>query len=67
LTAINQEVRLSDNLMDVNGPRDDSADTYLEANLHPAHKGAADPYCEIVGDCDGRYGSLPSRRMAGPD
>jgi hypothetical protein len=32
-------------------------DTYPEANLHPAHRGAAGSYCEIVGDAHGRYGS----------
>jgi hypothetical protein len=32
-------------------------DTYLEANLYPAHKGAAGAYNELVGDHDGRLGS----------
>ncbi len=32
-------------------------DTYLEANLFPAHKGAAGAYNELVGDFDGRLGS----------
>ncbi len=33
------------------------ADTYMEANLYPAHKGAADRYNELIGDFDGRFGS----------
>ena len=32
-------------------------DTYMEANLFPAHKGAAGAYNELVGDCDGTLGS----------
>jgi len=32
-------------------------DTYMEANLYPAHKGAAGAYNELVGDFDGRLGS----------
>ncbi|MGQ9730654.1 MAG: hypothetical protein ACUVX8_05205 [Candidatus Zipacnadales bacterium] len=32
-------------------------DTYMEANLFPAHPGAADAYNELVGDRDGRFGS----------
>jgi hypothetical protein len=32
-------------------------DTYVEANLAPAQKGAAGAYNELVGDCDGRLGS----------
>ena len=32
-------------------------DTYVEANLYPAHKGAAGAYNELVGDVDGRLGS----------
>lgn len=32
-------------------------DTYFEANLFPAHSGAAGAYNELVGDCDGRHGS----------
>jgi len=32
-------------------------DTYLEANLYPAHRGAAGAYNELVGDWDGRLGS----------
>ncbi len=31
-------------------------DTYMEANLNPAHKGAAGDYNELVGDVDGRFG-----------
>ncbi len=32
-------------------------DTYVEANLAPAHKGAAAAYNTLLGDCDGRLGS----------
>jgi hypothetical protein len=32
-------------------------DTYVEANLYPAHKGAAGAYNLLIGDCDGRLGS----------
>lgn len=32
-------------------------DTYVEANLHPAYRGAAGAYNAVVGDCDGRLGS----------
>ncbi len=32
-------------------------DTYMEANLAPAHKGAAGAYNSLVGDFDGRLGS----------
>ncbi|MBN1581704.1 MAG: hypothetical protein JXA89_13450 [Anaerolineae bacterium] len=32
-------------------------DTYVEANLYPAHHGAAGAYNELVGDHDGRLGS----------
>lgn len=32
-------------------------DTYVEANLYPAHKGAAGAYNELIGDGDGRFGS----------
>ena len=32
-------------------------DTYMEANLSPAHRGAAAAYNELVGDCDGALGS----------
>lgn len=32
-------------------------DTYLEANLFPAHRGAAGAYNELIGDFDGRFGS----------
>jgi len=32
-------------------------DTYFEANLAPAHRGAPGRYNELVGDFDGRYGS----------
>ena len=32
-------------------------DTYLEANLYPAHRGAPGAYNELVGDFDGRLGS----------
>ena len=32
-------------------------DTYIEANLLPAHPGAAGAYNELVGDFDGRLGS----------
>lgn len=32
-------------------------DTYMEANLFPAHKGAAGAYNELVGDWDGALGS----------
>jgi len=32
-------------------------DTYFEANLYPAHRGAFEAYNELVGDVDGRHGS----------
>jgi len=32
-------------------------DTYVEANLYPAHKGAAGAYNVLVGDWDGKFGS----------
>ena len=32
-------------------------DTYVEANLYPAHKGAAGADNLMIGDCDGRLGS----------
>src|SRR5258705_13818906 len=32
-------------------------DTYMEANLYPAHKGAAGAYNELIGDWDGALGS----------
>jgi len=32
-------------------------DTYMEANLYPAHKGAAGTYNQLVGDSDGTRGS----------
>ncbi|MBE7503863.1 MAG: hypothetical protein HS113_26970 [Verrucomicrobiales bacterium] len=32
-------------------------DTYFEANLFPAHRGAAGAYNELIGDFDGRFGS----------
>jgi alpha-L-fucosidase len=32
-------------------------DTYMEAMLSPAHRGAEGGYNELVGDVDGRYGS----------
>lgn len=32
-------------------------DTYAEANLYPAHKGAPGAYNLLVGDADGRWGS----------
>lgn len=32
-------------------------DTYHEANLYPAHKGAAGAYNELIGDSDGQLGS----------
>jgi predicted GH43/DUF377 family glycosyl hydrolase len=32
-------------------------DTYVEANLYPAFKGAAGAYNVLTGDCDGRLGS----------
>ena len=32
-------------------------DTYVEANLAPAHRGAAAAYNELIGDFDGRLGS----------
>ncbi|MCA9039464.1 MAG: hypothetical protein KDA65_03855 [Planctomycetaceae bacterium] len=32
-------------------------DTYMEANLAPAHKGAAGAYNNLIGDFDGRLGS----------
>jgi len=38
-------------------------DTYMEANLFPAHKGAAGAYNELVGDGNGRLGSGTSGRV----
>jgi len=38
-------------------------DTYLEAMLAPAHKGAAGAYNELVGDADGRHGSGTTGRV----
>ncbi len=38
-------------------------DTYFEANLFPAHKGAAGAYNELVGDVDGRHGSGRAGRV----
>ena len=38
-------------------------DTYMEANLFPAHVGAAGAYNELVGDHDGRLGSGTSGRV----
>lgn len=32
-------------------------DTYVEANLAPAHQGAAGAYNALIGDCDGSLGS----------
>lgn len=32
-------------------------DTYMEANLFPAHRGAAGAYNELIGDLDGQLGS----------
>ncbi|MCE5240938.1 hypothetical protein LLH23_20955 [bacterium] len=32
-------------------------DTYFEANLFPAHPGAAGAYNELIGDVDGRHGA----------
>lgn len=32
-------------------------DTYVEANLYPAQKGAAGAYNLLIGDCDGKLGS----------
>ncbi|HTL58026.1 MAG TPA: hypothetical protein VL361_20225 [Candidatus Limnocylindrales bacterium] len=32
-------------------------DTYMEANLYPAHKGAASAYNELIGDFNGALGS----------
>ncbi len=32
-------------------------DTYMEANLYPAHRGAAGSYNRLIGDFDGRLGS----------
>ncbi len=37
--------------------------TYFEANLYPAHKGAAGAYNELVGDVDGRLGSGATGRI----
>lgn len=37
--------------------------TYEEANLFPAHKGAAGSYNLLIGDCDGRLGSGKSGRV----
>ncbi len=38
-------------------------DTYFEAMLFPAHKGAAAAYNELVGDTDGRLGSGTTGRV----
>ena len=38
-------------------------DTYFEAMLYPAHKGAAGAYNELVGDTDGSLGSGTSGRV----
>ncbi len=38
-------------------------DTYMEANLFPAHRGAAGAYNELVGDTDGRLGSGTTGRV----
>ena len=38
-------------------------DTYIEAKLYPAHKGAAGAYNELVGDTDGSLGSGTSGRV----
>jgi len=38
-------------------------DTYMEANLFPAHKGAPDAYNELVGDVNGALGSGTSGRV----
>ncbi len=38
-------------------------DTYMEANLSPAHPGAAGAYNLLVGDVDGRLGSGTSGRV----
>jgi hypothetical protein len=38
-------------------------DTYMEANLFPAHKGAAGAYNELVGDVDGKLGSGTTGRV----
>lgn len=38
-------------------------DTYFEANLFPANRGAAGAYNEIVGDTDGRLGSGAKGRI----
>jgi hypothetical protein len=38
-------------------------DTYMEANLFPAHPGAAGAYNELVGDHDGRLGSGTTGRV----
>ena len=38
-------------------------DTYNEANLHPAHRGAKDAYNELVGDVDGSLGSGTTGRV----
>lgn len=38
-------------------------DTYFEANLYPAHRGAVGSYNELVGDVDGRLGSGTSGRV----
>lgn len=39
-------------------------DTYMEANLFPAHRGAPGAYNELVGDFDGRLGSGTSGWVA---
>lgn len=38
-------------------------DTYVEANLYPAHRGAVGAYNELVGGVDGRLGSGTSGRV----
>ena len=38
-------------------------DTYREANLYPAHKGAKGAYDELVGDVDGKLGSGATGRV----
>ena len=38
-------------------------DTYVEANLYAAHKGAIGAYNLLVGDCDGRLGSGATGRV----
>ncbi len=38
-------------------------DTYMEANLHPAHPGAPGAYNRLIGDVDGRLGSGTTGRV----